>query len=358
MTYSPILNPHPVTDGPVSTAVGATNETAPATDTATSGLNGRLQRIAQRLTSLIALVPASLGQKTMANSLAVTVASDQSAVPISDNSGSLTVDAPVATPVFVRTSNGSAAIDPGFTAQLPGTLGIKTAANSVSFTHASDDALVTATGAPADASATSDTGTFSLIALFKRALGYLSTIATAASDTVTPSPVKIDQTTPGTTDAVTVKTPADVINYVPTLDTAAYAAGDVLAATAVISNVMRVNDGRAILFSLTGIDKSKQKPAMTILFYQTNVTSAAANAANSLSDADQLNLLGFHRIVAADWIDYANNSICCFKGATAPQLLLEAAAGTKDVYAVCILDAGTPTFAVGDLMFKLGVVQA
>lgn len=38
------------TDDPV---IGATNETAPASDTATSGLNGRLQRIAQRLTSLL-----------------------------------------------------------------------------------------------------------------------------------------------------------------------------------------------------------------------------------------------------------------------------------------------------------------
>jgi hypothetical protein len=173
----------------------------------------------------------------------------------------------------------------------------------------------------------------------------LDALVTAAQDTATDSPVA-------------VHTPADVINYVPLLDTAIYAAGDVLAATAVISNVMRVNDGRAILFSLTGIDKSKQKPAMTILFYQTNVTSAAVNAANNLSDADQLNLLGFHRILATDWIDYANNSICCFKGPTAPQLLLEGASGTKDVYAVCILDAGTPTFAVADLMFKLGVLQA
>jgi hypothetical protein len=129
----------------------------------------------------------------------------------------------------------------------------------------------------------------------------LDNIEAAALDTTTDSPVTVHQ-------------PADVINYVPVLDTAAYAAGDVLAATAVISNVMRANDGRANLLSLTGIDKSKQKPAMTILFYQTNVTSAAANAANAMSDADQLNLLGFHRILAADWIDYANNSICCFKG--------------------------------------------
>jgi hypothetical protein len=62
------------------TKIGSLTETAPATDTASSGLNGRLQRIAQRLTSLIALVPASLGQKTMANSFAVTVASDQSSL--------------------------------------------------------------------------------------------------------------------------------------------------------------------------------------------------------------------------------------------------------------------------------------
>jgi hypothetical protein len=41
--------------------LGTLTETAPASDTASSGLNGRLQRIAQRLTSLIALLPTALG---------------------------------------------------------------------------------------------------------------------------------------------------------------------------------------------------------------------------------------------------------------------------------------------------------
>lgn len=41
--------------------LGGLTETAPASDTASSGLNGRLQRIAQRLTSLIALLPTALG---------------------------------------------------------------------------------------------------------------------------------------------------------------------------------------------------------------------------------------------------------------------------------------------------------
>lgn len=71
------------TDGirlPVGGAqLGAINETAPASDIANSGLNGRLQRIAQRLTSLLAALPSSLGQKAMAGSLSVTLASDQPA---------------------------------------------------------------------------------------------------------------------------------------------------------------------------------------------------------------------------------------------------------------------------------------
>jgi hypothetical protein len=63
-------------------SIGALTETAPATDTASSGLNGRMQRIAQRLTSLIALIPAALGQGTMAQSLRVVLASDQTPSPV------------------------------------------------------------------------------------------------------------------------------------------------------------------------------------------------------------------------------------------------------------------------------------
>lgn len=63
-------------------SIGGLTETAPASDTASSGLNGRLQRVAQRLTSLIALLPASLGGKTSAASFSVTVATDDALVGI------------------------------------------------------------------------------------------------------------------------------------------------------------------------------------------------------------------------------------------------------------------------------------
>jgi hypothetical protein len=71
------------TDDGLQAKLGIVTETAPASDTASSGLNGRLQRIAQRITSLIAQLPASLGIKTAANSLSVTLASDQATVPVS-----------------------------------------------------------------------------------------------------------------------------------------------------------------------------------------------------------------------------------------------------------------------------------
>lgn len=93
------------------TGIGAENETAPANDTASSGLNGRLQRVAQNITTLTGKLPASLGIKTAAGSLSIAPASDATFV----------------------TSN---------TTQLPSSLGIKTAANSFSIAPASDSSFV------------------------------------------------------------------------------------------------------------------------------------------------------------------------------------------------------------------------
>lgn len=60
--------------------IGALTEAAPATDTASSGLNGRLQRIAQNITTLIAkfgtALTATLGPQTRANSMPVVLPTD------------------------------------------------------------------------------------------------------------------------------------------------------------------------------------------------------------------------------------------------------------------------------------------
>lgn len=60
-------------------AIGATNETAPVSDIAAAGLNGRMQRVAQRLSTLIGLLPGSLGAKAAAASFAVTNSTEDAA---------------------------------------------------------------------------------------------------------------------------------------------------------------------------------------------------------------------------------------------------------------------------------------
>lgn len=76
-------------------------------------------------------VPVVAGQQVMASSLPVTLASNQSALPITDNSGSVTVDAPVGTPVFVKLSDGAASL-----------VGQKTMALSVPVVLASDQTVI------------------------------------------------------------------------------------------------------------------------------------------------------------------------------------------------------------------------
>lgn len=65
--------------------IGDINEAVPATDTAQSGLNGRLKRLAQHLTALIGLLPAQLGSRSTAGSLSIT----QSISTPTDLSGSI-----------------------------------------------------------------------------------------------------------------------------------------------------------------------------------------------------------------------------------------------------------------------------
>lgn len=56
--------------------IGTTTDSAPASDTAQATLNGRLQRVAQNVTTMSAKIPTSLGIKTAANSLSIAPASD------------------------------------------------------------------------------------------------------------------------------------------------------------------------------------------------------------------------------------------------------------------------------------------
>lgn len=125
-----------------NTLTGAVTEAAPASDTASSGLNGRLQRIAQRLTSLIAVF--TIGAGTEAAAVRVTLPTDGTGKVSAAQSGTwnvTNVSGTVSLPTGASTETTLAAQS----AKLPATLGQKAMAASMAVVLASDQSGVPTT---------------------------------------------------------------------------------------------------------------------------------------------------------------------------------------------------------------------
>ncbi len=164
--------------------------TAPATDTATSGLNGRLQRIAQRLTSLIALLPTALGSAAAASSLAVTASTEDIArVGIITETASSTDTA--SSGLNGRLQRIAQRLT-SLIALLPTSLGSAAAAASLAVTHSTEDiaraGIITETAPATDTASSGHNGRLqriaqritSLIALLPTALGSAAASASIA----------------------------------------------------------------------------------------------------------------------------------------------------------------------------------
>ena len=145
---------------------------------------------------------------------------------------------------------------------------------------------------------------------------------------------------------------ANVIDVVPALDTAAYTSGDVLFIATTVSDVMRVNGGRALLQSLVVIDKDDQKIAFDLYFFRSNVTLGTINSAPSITDADGLESLGWIAVAGGDYKDLGGVSVATLRDLG---LVLEAVAGNKSIY-VAAVTGGTPTHTAAGIELRLGLV--
>jgi hypothetical protein len=141
----------------LGSAIGATNESAAASDTSTSGLNGLVKRLLQSITTLLGKFPSSIGQKAKTDSVSVTLASDQGSLAVSDTANGTKIDG-VST-VIGAINEAMPSTDSPTNAGLNGLT--RRVINNITVGN-------TAFGAQADSAATTDTGTFSAISLWKR----------------------------------------------------------------------------------------------------------------------------------------------------------------------------------------------
>lgn len=156
-----------------------------------------------------------------------------------------------------------------------------------------------------------------------------------------------------------VGSPADLIDVTLVLDNGvAYGSGDVMAITALLASVARVNDGKVYPYLILVTDEDDQGGAFDLLFFRSMVNIGTINNAASIDDAGSRDLLGWVSIAAADYTDFGG-----FRAATLNDNsagwhmgLWEPSAGTKDIY-IAAISRDTKTYTTSGLRLKISVGQ-
>lgn len=154
--------------------------------------------------------------------------------------------------------------------------------------------------------------------------------------------------------ALRVTTAGDDIRLVDvtmSLDTSAYASGDLLADTQAVTNAMKGADCLGTLHSIMVIDEDDQGAAFTIYIANGSGSFGTENSAPSITDGNARTMLGIVDVATGDYKDLGGVKVA-FKSnigmAVAPL------AGGRDVYVAIVNGSGTPTFTASGLKLRLG----
>lgn len=139
------------------------------------------------------------------------------------------------------------------------------------------------------------------------------------------------------------------------LDTSAYANGDVLAATQVVDGALRITNGTGVLESIAVLDEDDQTAyAFDVYILSANVALGTENAAISITDANARNILGVVSFAAADAKDLINSKLYYKSNLGIP---LVAITDTDDIAVAVAVLTGTPTHSASGVTMRLGIRQ-
>lgn len=138
------------------------------------------------------------------------------------------------------------------------------------------------------------------------------------------------------------------------LDTSAYTAGDVLAATQELPEVVKQLDGGAYIDSMTVIDKDDQGAAFDVYVMNANVSMGTENSAPNISDANAEAILGKIAVATGDYSDLGGVKVATIKNLRIPVV---PATGTSSLYVAAVNGAGTPTYTAAGIVLRFGIVQ-
>lgn len=147
-----------------------------------------------------------------------------------------------------------------------------------------------------------------------------------------------------------------VVQVTPTVETSAYADGDLVGEKLTLTNAGRIEGGSLIVHSIVLADKAKQSAALDVVFFfaDPSGTTFTDNAALDVADADLEKIAGVVSIAASDYADFNDNSVATVRNIG---LLVDLPDGERDLYA-CLVTRGTPTYVeTDDVDLSVGILQ-
>jgi hypothetical protein len=145
----------------------------------------------------------------------------------------------------------------------------------------------------------------------------------------------------------------DLIPLTLSLDTLAYSDGDVLADMQALTDFLRAEGGRAIIQSLTVLDKDDQGVAFDVLVSPNANSLGSENSAPAISDANAEGLQRLCRVETSDYIDLGGCRLATVRNLG---LVVEAAPGSTTLYVGAITRGGSPTYSAAGLILYFGVL--
>lgn len=152
------------------------------------------------------------------------------------------------------------------------------------------------------------------------------------------------------TGAASISTLLKITNVTLSLDTSAYASGDVLADSQIISACLRLNDGTGTIVNVTLSDVDDQGAGLDLFFLDANVSLGTENAVPSISDANAANILGWVRVNSADWVDLGGVRVA----SVACSIPVKAVSSSDDLY-VAAITRGTPTHTASGIVLRVAI---
>jgi hypothetical protein len=142
-----------------------------------------------------------------------------------------------------------------------------------------------------------------------------------------------------------------IINVTFVLDTAIYAANDVLAIPTVVTGAFRKVDGEGIIQSIVLNDKDDLGIALWVVILDANVSLGAINATAGITDVNADNILGIIPVETADWIDIGGCRIATLRNLNLP---VKSVAGASTLF-IGLITRGTPTHTAAGMTARIGI---